>query len=245
MESNNIGKRIEQLRKEKGETQQQLADAVGVKRETIYQWESNTRDLKTKAIIGLAEHFEVSADWILGISSVKGRNADIKMICEYTGLSEDSILTLHRRKGNTARIIATDQLLKDDEFIINLTNYIWAFVLLKIPNSKYAGFPIKASIHQQLEDVMYATLIKYLPKFRDSCQTYLEQHENKIDQILFEYIQKNIDIEDLFSMYELLDSNALDCWNYDELLEFEELKRNVEDFMRKLKSKQEKVNGKQ
>lgn len=90
MRSNNIGKTIEQLRKKKGITQAVLGKAVGVKRETINQWESNTRDLKTKATIKLAEYFHVSCDYIL-----RGIDAEFTDVHAATGLSNDAINELN------------------------------------------------------------------------------------------------------------------------------------------------------
>ena len=62
--SNILGKRIEQIRKDRGETQQQLADAVGVKRETVNQWESGTRQLKAEAVVSIAKHYCITSDYL-------------------------------------------------------------------------------------------------------------------------------------------------------------------------------------
>lgn len=68
MERNSIGGRIETLRKSKDETQQQLAEALGVRRETIKQWEANDRQIKAKNLFDLTVHFCTTADYILGIT---------------------------------------------------------------------------------------------------------------------------------------------------------------------------------
>ena len=89
MISNNIGARIEALRKKRGMTQIQLARELNVKRETINQWESNTRDLKTEKTIKLAEFFHVTCDYIL--RGIEAENVDF---CKKTGLSQDAIKVL-------------------------------------------------------------------------------------------------------------------------------------------------------
>lgn len=66
-EENTIGGRIRKLRTEKCLTQGELGKIIGVKRETINQWESNSRDLKTQRIIDLAKFFGVTADYLLGL----------------------------------------------------------------------------------------------------------------------------------------------------------------------------------
>lgn len=91
-----IGLRIGKLREESGQTQQELADSIGVKRETVNQWENSTRKLKADAIISLAKHFGVSADYILGLSNVRSNDTDMQGACKYTGLSEEAIDRLRK-----------------------------------------------------------------------------------------------------------------------------------------------------
>ena len=61
-------KRLKELRKEKGITQVQLAKATGLTSSAISSWENNTRVPNALAIIALAKFFEVTADYLLGIS---------------------------------------------------------------------------------------------------------------------------------------------------------------------------------
>ena len=90
----NLGMRIGQLRVKKGETQRELAIAIGVEKDTINRWESAKRGIKAQDIAKLAQHFNVSADYLLGISEIATVNTDIKMIHDYTGLSTEAINNL-------------------------------------------------------------------------------------------------------------------------------------------------------
>ena len=86
------GKIIKELREKAGESQEQLAVAIGApKRGTIARWENGSRDLKREYIIALASHFNVSTDYLLGLSDVQSVNEDIKIACKVTGLSEKAI----------------------------------------------------------------------------------------------------------------------------------------------------------
>lgn len=89
-----IGERIAALRVEKEETQQQLADSLGVKRETIKFWEGGNRQIKGGDIIKIARHFGISTDYLLGISDVKAPETSMQAVCDMTGLSEESIFSL-------------------------------------------------------------------------------------------------------------------------------------------------------
>ncbi len=71
-----------------------LAEAIGVSRQAVGQWrEGNTvpdiLDLKK-----LAAFFNVSSDYLLGITDVSSQNMNAQNICEITGLSEDAVSIL-------------------------------------------------------------------------------------------------------------------------------------------------------
>lgn len=62
-----IGDRIKELRKEKNFSQSQLAHRIGVSQKAVDYWELGTNEPKASYIVKLAELFEVSADFLLGI----------------------------------------------------------------------------------------------------------------------------------------------------------------------------------
>ena len=82
-----IGERIKKLREEKGITQSELRKALGVgRRETIAQWETGERDLKTSATVALADYFGETCDYIL-----RGIPADQLNIYTETGLTAEAV----------------------------------------------------------------------------------------------------------------------------------------------------------
>lgn len=92
MDINNIANRIKELREEKGLSQNKLAKDLYVKQQTIAQWEKGERALKAEAIIALSEYFNVTSDYLLGISEYKtSQAADIGVV---TGLSDENIKIL-------------------------------------------------------------------------------------------------------------------------------------------------------
>ena len=60
--------RIKQLRKQKGLTQKEMAEAVGVGVSTVAMWESGTRTPSFKLLNDLSDLFDKSIDYILGTS---------------------------------------------------------------------------------------------------------------------------------------------------------------------------------
>lgn len=67
----NIADRIQNLRKTKGISQEQLADKVGVSRQAVSKWESEQSVPDLDKIIVMSEYFDVTTDYILkGIEPV-------------------------------------------------------------------------------------------------------------------------------------------------------------------------------
>ena len=70
--SMNISDRIQTLRKAKGMSQEQLADAVGVSRQAVSKWESEQASPDLDKVVIMSELFDVTTDYILkGIEPVE------------------------------------------------------------------------------------------------------------------------------------------------------------------------------
>lgn len=68
----NIADRIQSLRKTKGISQEELADIIGVSRQTISKWESEQSTPDMDRIIQLSDCFDVTTDFLLkGIEPIK------------------------------------------------------------------------------------------------------------------------------------------------------------------------------
>lgn len=68
----NIADRIQELRKSKGVSQEQLADVVGVSRQAVSKWESEQTIPDLDRVVIMSEYFGVTTDYILkGIEPVK------------------------------------------------------------------------------------------------------------------------------------------------------------------------------
>ena len=72
----NIGKRIKALRLEKGWTHRQLSDILKISVVSISGWENGSRQPSAEALILLANAFDVSVDYLLGVSVQWKRGKD-------------------------------------------------------------------------------------------------------------------------------------------------------------------------
>ena len=105
MERNIWAERLLKLRGDK--SREDVAKEVGkilgreVKRETVFQWENDKRQIKADAIRALAIYYGVSADYILGLTGAETNDKDVQAVCEYTGLSAKTVNALHRMNDST------------------------------------------------------------------------------------------------------------------------------------------------
>lgn len=94
--SKQTGSVISEMRIRSNESQQDLADAIGVSRSLVKAWESGERRIKIDDLISLSAHYHVSADYLLGLSNAATDDRDEKFVCEYTGLSKEAIEKFHK-----------------------------------------------------------------------------------------------------------------------------------------------------
>lgn len=62
-----IGERLKQLRKEKGITQQELAEILGVRKAAVSLYETGQNDPADRIKILIAKYFDISLDYLLGV----------------------------------------------------------------------------------------------------------------------------------------------------------------------------------
>lgn len=86
--------RLRQLRNKKGESQATLAKELMVTKSTISLYETGDNVPDARTIRKMAEHFEVSADYLLGLSESETNDKDLQFVGDYIGFSSDTINTL-------------------------------------------------------------------------------------------------------------------------------------------------------
>ena len=63
--------RLKELREYNDLTQEQVAQAIGIKREQYRRYETGINEIKASYIIKFAKFYEVTSDYILGLSNEK------------------------------------------------------------------------------------------------------------------------------------------------------------------------------
>ena len=91
-----FSERLKKLREEKGISQTELGEALGISRSSISFYEKSERVPDIELLSDMARYFEVPVDYLLGLSNAKSTNEpELKAICDYTGLSEEAVKNLH------------------------------------------------------------------------------------------------------------------------------------------------------
>ena len=91
-----IGCRINELLAINDVKQKELAAYLSISDNIVSYFVKGTRVPNTEQILKIAKYFNVSTDYLLGLTDVKTTDTDLKMIVDYTGLSEECINELRK-----------------------------------------------------------------------------------------------------------------------------------------------------
>lgn len=61
-----FGRRLKDVREDSDETQQDLADLLGVSVSTIRNWEKDRNEPDYKVLVKICDHYNVTSDFLLG-----------------------------------------------------------------------------------------------------------------------------------------------------------------------------------
>ena len=81
--------RFRELQGDRSNTE--FAEFLGISRQTVGFYCNGDRIPDAMTLKQIAEKCNVSTEWLLGLSDARSTDADIRKICEYTGLSEKAV----------------------------------------------------------------------------------------------------------------------------------------------------------
>lgn len=112
-----MGKRIRELRG--NISQDKCADALGISRGALSFYENGDRKPDAEIIFKMADYFNVSSDYLIGLSDYKTTDTNLQAACKYTGLSEKAILQL--QEYYTTNLNTLNSIIEDNSFYNLLT----------------------------------------------------------------------------------------------------------------------------
>lgn len=90
-----VAKNLRALRERKGLKQDELAEQLSIGQSTLSSYERGTRSVPLDMLVTFANFYNVSIDYLMGLSLVQSPNEDMQYIGTYTGLNDDAIEFLH------------------------------------------------------------------------------------------------------------------------------------------------------
>lgn len=66
--------RIRELREEKKLSQTEMSKKMGVSQQTYSRYETHSSEIPLEKVVWLADFFDVTIDYLLGVSNNRGRN---------------------------------------------------------------------------------------------------------------------------------------------------------------------------
>ena len=192
-----VGNRIGIIRYQKGDTQRELGEALGKSRTDINRWENGERSLSIENLKAIAEYYNVSADYFLGIlpEGITEIRGDKRTAQQYTGLSNSALENLKSIKENCKpELLSTlNEILSNPNLTDVLNDVLRAAYILQIPNlpSVPKGKPFTESdttfqVEEDGEDRFLMVRVDYRNASRYAKQSALESFGKIIDEVVGE-----------------------------------------------------------
>lgn len=156
-------KRLRKLMENRWITQKALADAINMRPQTVSLYTTGQSFPDVNTLKKIAEFFNISADYLIGVSDVQGLDPDIKFICKYTGLPESSIQWIHSISKKKDLIEALSQILQRYPIFEQILKDIVELkrISQKIPHGHYASTEPSITPEERAEGYFVVDRLEY------------------------------------------------------------------------------------
>lgn len=130
-----LGEKIAKQRKELNYTQEQLADILGVSRQSISKWESDIAYPETEKLIELGKIFECSMDYLLKdeVAEKTGDSVSESYFTEKVTEISKKVLT-DKNKGKAKKILKIIGIILAVFLVVDIISMILYFCVLGTPH---------------------------------------------------------------------------------------------------------------
>ena len=128
-----LGEKIARQRKELNYTQEQLADILGVSRQSISKWESDIAYPETDKLIELGKLFDCSMDYLLKEEITEKDGVQTSGFTEKVEEIRGKVMT-EKNKGKAKKILKIIGIILAVVLTIDIISMILYFFVLSTPN---------------------------------------------------------------------------------------------------------------
>ena len=128
-----LGEKISKLRKEYNYTQEQLADILGVSRQSISKWESDIAYPETDKLIELGKLFDCSMDYLLKEDVIEKNGVQASGFTEKVEEISRKVLT-DKNKGKAKKILKIIGIILAVFLVVDFISMILYFCVLGTPH---------------------------------------------------------------------------------------------------------------
>ena len=128
-----LGKQIYELRKKANLSQEQLADVLGVSRQSISKWESDIAYPETDKLIELGKLFDCSMDYLLKEDVIEKNGVQASGFTEKVEEISRKVLT-DKNKGKAKKILKIIGIILAVFLVVDIISMILYFCVLGTPH---------------------------------------------------------------------------------------------------------------
>lgn len=187
--------------KESGVQIRELADKIGIGAGSLSQYQNDFTTASIEALYKIAKYFNVSADYLLGLTHVRTGDKDIREVCDYTGMSEEAIESIVQSREDHIFVHTLNYLIESKALISAIAQYYVSFVAEKLTEEPYCYLPLCGQVPDRR--LALADLLDLLPEDRENFMSKCD--DGFIHSAIFNYVKKQIDV---FACMRILDGEA-------------------------------------
>ena len=128
-----LGEKLSKLRKEYNYTQEQLADILGVSRQSISKWESDIAYPETDKLIELGKLFDCSMEYLLKEDVIEKNGAQASGFTEKVEEISRKVMT-DKNKGKAKKILKVIGIVLAAVLAVDIISMILYFCVLGTPH---------------------------------------------------------------------------------------------------------------
>lgn len=193
-----VGERINTALANRNVKQKDLAKAIGVTDNTISYYVSGARTPNTEQIVKIAQYLGVSADYLLGLSDVATTDADVKRICDATGLSEKAVDRIMQNKDNFFYRQGLNRLACDRDLPSLIARYLYGYAMDTINNSDFATVPLRPGVPDTsfaFSKIQFAEIIETLSRLKMRTENRLMEDRAIKERLRLEFMAVYADVD--------------------------------------------------